>query len=75
MTTAWSDLPRWLDTAEKEAAALALITRLWNDKTEPYRSDLEMVLFEYLHGPDGPGSMSWEAECEEFGCHDTEEGS
>lgn len=50
MTTEWAVLARqWLDTEEKETAALALITRLWNDRTEPHRSDLEIVVFECVH--------------------------
>lgn len=53
-TTEWADqVQQWLDTDKKQDAALALLIRLWNDKTEPYRGDLEIVAFMYIHAQPG----------------------
>jgi hypothetical protein len=46
---AWTDHARqWLDTPEKEQAARLLITKLWDEKTEPYWGDLVGVAFLYV---------------------------
>lgn len=39
---------QWLNTPEKEQAAKLLITKLWDEKTEPYWADLAGVAFLYI---------------------------
>ena len=39
----------WLDTEEKDAAAFALIERMWRERLPWYRDLLEDVVFEYVH--------------------------